>query len=217
MMSTVRKRADGRATMRALLDAAHREVAAHGLIDFSLDRVLEDSGAARSSLYHHFGSREALIAAVEFETAAKAIQQEMEIMRVVILGAASVDDIVNIVEAGLRGDGGAASRARRIRRIEQLVIASRSKALADVVVEAQREGTKHLADTLTMAAEKGIISPRIGTMALSMWLQTHLVGRNLLDVLDDPAVESAWIDGVVAALRHLLTSGGNHSSATGDA
>jgi hypothetical protein len=104
----------------------------------------------------------------------------------------------------LRGDGGAASRARRIRRIEQLVIASRSKALADVVAEAQREGTKHLADTLTMAADKGVISPRIDTMALSMWLQTHLVGRNLLDVLDDPAVESAWIDGVITALRYLL-------------
>jgi AcrR family transcriptional regulator len=204
MSGTGRKRADGRATMRALLDAAHREVNAHGLIDFSLDRVLEDSGAARSSLYHHFGSREALIAAVEFETAAKAIQQEMDLLRTVILGAASVDDIVNIVEMGLRGDGGAASRARRIRRIEQLVIASRSKALADVVAEAQREGTKHLADTLTMAADNGVISPRIDTMALSMWLQTHLVGRNLLDVLDDPEVESAWIDGVISSLRHLL-------------
>jgi len=207
MSGSVRKRADGRATMRVLLDAAHREAAEHGLIDFNLDRVLAAADVSRSSLYHHFGSREALIAAVEFETAAKALQQEMELMRSVILGASSVDDIVNLVEMGLRGDGGAASRARRIRRIEQLVIASRSKALADVVAEAQREGTKHLADTLMMAAEKGVISPRIDTMALSMWLQTHLVGRNLLDVLDDPAVESAWIDGVVSSLRHLLTAG----------
>ena len=55
-----------------------------------------------------------------------------------------------------------------------------------------------------MAAEKGIISPRIDTMALSMWLQTHLVGRNLLDVLDDPAVEAEWITGVVEAARHLF-------------
>ena len=202
--SAGRKRADGRATMRALLDAAHREVEKHGLIDFNLDRVLADAGAARSSLYHHFGSREALIAAVEFETAARALQAEMDLMRVVILSAKSVDDVIALLEAGLRGDGGAASRARRVRRIEQLVIASRSKALADVVAAAQRDGTKHLADTLTMAADKGIIAPRIDTMALSMWLQTHLVGRNLLDVLDDPAVEAEWITGVVEAARHLF-------------
>ncbi len=204
--SAGRKRADGRATMRALLDAAHREVEEHGLIDFNLDRVLADAGAARSSLYHHFGSREALIAAVEFETAARALQAEMDLMRVVILSAKSVDDVVALLEAGLRGDGGEASRARRIRRIEQLVIASRSKALADVVAAAQRDGTKHLADTLTMAAEQGIISPRIDTMALSMWLQTHFVGRNLIDVLDDPAVEAEWITGVVEAARHLFSA-----------
>jgi len=205
--NTGRKRADGRATMRALLDAAHREAEKHGLIDFNLDRVLADAGAARSSLYHHFGSREALIAAVEFETAARALQTEMDLMRAVILSAKSVDDVVALLEAGLRGDGGEASRARRIRRIEQLVIASRSEALADVVAEAQREGTKHLAETLRMAAEQGIISPRIDTMALSMWLQTHFVGRNLIDVLDDPAVEAEWITGVVEATRHLFTGG----------
>jgi len=192
--------------MRALLDAAHREVEKHGLIDFNLDRVLADAGAARSSLYHHFGSREALIAAVEFETAARALQAEMDLMRVVILSAKSVDDVIALLEAGLRGDGGAASRARRVRRIEQLVIASRSKALADVVAAAQRDGTKHLADTLTMAADRGIIAPRIDTMALSMWLQTHFVGRNVLDVLDDPVVEAEWITGVVEAARHLFSS-----------
>lgn len=207
MAGTARKRADGRATMRALLDAAHREAEKHGLIDFNLDRVLVDAGAARSSLYHHFGSREALIAAVEFETAARALQTEMDLMRAVILSAKSVDDVIAVLEMGLRGDGGEASRARRVRRIEQLVIASRSKALADVVAEAQREGTKHLAETLRMAAEQGIISPRIDTMALSMWLQTHFVGRNLIDVLDDPTIEAEWITGVVEAARHLFTGG----------
>jgi AcrR family transcriptional regulator len=208
---TGRKRADGRATMRALLDAAHREVDSHGLINFNLDRVLADAGAARSSLYHHFGSREALLAAVEFESMLTGVRAEMEVMRSVILSAGSIDDVLALFEMGLRGDGGSASRARRIRRIEQLVIASRSTALADVVAKAQRDGTKHLADTLTMAAEKGIISPRIDTMALSMWLQTHLVGRNLLDVLDDPAVEAEWITGVVEAARHLFTGGSSAS------
>lgn len=208
---TGRKRADGRATMRALLDAAHREVDSHGLINFNLDRVLADAGAARSSLYHHFGSREALLAAVEFESMLTGVRAEMEVMRSVILSAGSIDDVLALFEMSLRGDGGSASRARRIRRIEQLVIASRSTALADVVAKAQRDGTKHLADTLTMAAEKGIISPRIDTMALSMWLQTHLVGRNLLDVLDDPAVEAEWITGVVEAARHLFTGGSSAS------
>ena len=58
-----------------------------------------------------------------------------------------------------------------------------------------------------MAAEQGIISPRIDTMALSMWLQTHFVGRNLIDVLDDPTIEAEWITGVVEAARHLFTGG----------
>jgi hypothetical protein len=57
-----------------------------------------------------------------------------------------------------------------------------------------------------MAADKGIIAPRIDTMALSMWLQAHFVGRNVLDVLDDPVVEAEWITGVVEAARHLFSA-----------
>jgi hypothetical protein len=39
-----------------------------------------------------------------------------------------------------------------------------------------------------------------------MWLQTHFVGRNVLDVLDDPAVEAEWVTGVVEAARHLFSA-----------
>ncbi|MFN5601767.1 MAG: TetR/AcrR family transcriptional regulator, partial [Acidimicrobiaceae bacterium] len=65
--STRRTRADGRETAQRILEFAEKELVTSGLVNFNLERVIEQSGVARSSVYHHFGGRDGVIAAVETE------------------------------------------------------------------------------------------------------------------------------------------------------
>ena len=56
--------ARGRSTREQLLQVATRLFAAHGYEGTSIEAVLQESGASRGSLYHHFPGKEALFLAV---------------------------------------------------------------------------------------------------------------------------------------------------------
>ena len=54
---------DARPVKERLLDTAERLFHEEGIHVVGIDRVLEESGAAKASLYHHFGSKDGLIQA----------------------------------------------------------------------------------------------------------------------------------------------------------
>jgi AcrR family transcriptional regulator len=56
--------ARGRSTREQLLQVATRLFATHGYEGTSIEAVLQESGASRGSLYHHFPGKEALFLAV---------------------------------------------------------------------------------------------------------------------------------------------------------
>lgn len=55
---------DAAATQERLLDAATEEFAAHGFAGARIDRIARRAGRNKQLLYHHFGNKEALHAAV---------------------------------------------------------------------------------------------------------------------------------------------------------
>ena len=70
-----RSRVKGRETVRKILYFAQQELESSGLVKFNLDRVIEGSGASHSSVYHHFGGHEGVIAAVETMEMLKKFQE----------------------------------------------------------------------------------------------------------------------------------------------
>lgn len=208
MGEPMRKRSDGLQTIEVVLRHARAEMEASGPVKFNLDRVIESSGVARSSVYHHFGSRAGLIATLELDHWVDQQAVELRGMRKFLLEASSLDEVLAAVEFALKIDGDRAGRERRLRRITSLVAADGIPALATTLREQQVRGTAHLAETLQMMCDRGVISPHLDLTGIAYFIQSNLVGRVLVDVGDEPGVDDTWVDVVMATLRHLFAPKG---------
>ena len=204
-MTTVkRKRTDGLETIERVIKFAQKEIDKHGSTEFNLDRVIEQSGVSRSSIYHHFGNRAGLIAAVDVRRAIDNQLEEMEVMRVFIAGASNVTEILQAIEYALAADGSSAGRMRRLRRVDRIVAATKNKALHKSLEQAQIEGSRHLAETLQMAKDRGLINPAVPVEGIAYWVQSLLLGRILIDIGATEHEEKAWIEAVSSSLGFLL-------------
>lgn len=204
MADTMRKRSDGLQTIAVVLQHARAELEASGPVKFNLDRVIESSGVARSSVYHHFGSRAGLIATLELDFWLDQQASELRGMREYLLQTADLNEVFGAIEFVLRIDGGVEGRQRRARRISSLVAADGIPALASTLRDAQMSGTAHLAETLRLLVERGVISPSVDLVGLAYFIQSILIGRVLVDVGDEPGVDDHWVDIAMTTLRCLL-------------
>ncbi|HSS10216.1 MAG TPA: helix-turn-helix domain-containing protein [Acidimicrobiales bacterium] len=83
----------GQATRQRLISVATRLFAERGFEGTSIDAILHEAGVSRGSLYHHFGSKEAL-----FEAALTAIMEETG--RQTVVAAAGASDAASALRAG---------------------------------------------------------------------------------------------------------------------
>lgn len=207
MGEPMRKRSDGLQTIQVVLRHARIEMDAKGPVKFNLDRVIESSGIARSSVYHHFGSRAGLIATLELERWIDQQAVELDGMRKFLLDADSLDEVFAAIEFVLRTDGGPGGRLRRSRRMASLVAADGIPALAATLRDAQITGGRHLAETFRMMQEKGTVSSSLEPEGTAYFVQSILIGRVLVDVSDEPSVDAKWVDVAMSTLRHLFAPG----------
>ncbi len=203
-MKKTRKRSDGLETIERVLKVATAELERHGSTDFNLDRVIEKSEVSRSSIYHHFGNRAGLIAALETKNAISGQLVEMQLMRDFILQAKDTQEVLNAIEFALLADGVSSSRLRRLRRADRIVASAKSKVMQKSLVEAQIEGTRHLTETLEAARNRGLINPALPLDGISYWIQSLLLGRLVVDMGANQVQEKEWVQTVMATLSHVL-------------
>ena len=203
-MKKSRKRSDGLETIERVLKVATAELERHGSTDFNLDRVIEKSEVSRSSIYHHFGNRAGLIAALETKNAISSQLVEMQLMRDFILQAKDTQEVLGAIEFALLADGVSSSQLRRLRRADRIVASAKSKVMQKSLVEAQIEGTRHLTETLEAARNRGLINPALPLDGISYWIQSLLLGRLVVDMGANQVQEKEWVQTVMATLSHVL-------------
>jgi len=206
-MKKSRKRSDGLETIERVLKVATAELERHGSTDFNLDRVIEKSEVSRSSIYHHFGNRAGLIAALETKNAISSQLVEMQLMRDFILQAKDTQEVLGAIEFALLADGVPSSQLRRLRRADRIVASAKSKVMQKSLVEAQIEGTRHLTETLEAARNRGLINPALPLDGISYWIQSLLLGRLVVDMGANQVQEMEWVQTVMATLSHVLKPG----------
>lgn len=199
-----RTRSDGRATRDLILQVARRELTESGPVAFNRDRVIEASGVSRSSIYHHFGNRAGVITAAETLEMLSGYQQANQLTRDVIEHAGSGEEFIEFVRAVMHDGEGESGRRSRARRIATLAAAEQIPALREVMCEAQVKGMEFYVETLERGIERGIVDPVVPVRGVAHLIQSVLLGRALVDLVDDADVEGEWIEAVVAAVRELL-------------
>lgn len=204
MSDQQRKRSDGRETMSRIMDFALAEFNEVGPDDFNLDRVLEKSGVSRSSVYHHFGGRHGVIAAVE----AKLVENDVDLnnigLREFVKIATSAAEILAVIRMEIAAGSKSEDKETRQRRARTFVAAQRSEFLYEVLQTKQREATEYLSETLQIATARGLIQPRVPEMAIAQLMLSLLFGRILVDLVDTENGDPLWTQATLDSLEFLL-------------
>ena len=199
-----RKRADGLRTIEKILHAADAEMSEHGLANFNLDRMIEQSGVARSSVYHHFGGRDSVIAAVETSRTMRSLERGMSEFEKALDNMSSGEEAFQLIELGMRVFGSPENRQLRGRRISSLAAAHSASAIREVLAKDQEWGSEHLARLLEKVRERGLADPVEPLLGLAYVIQSMLVGRILVDISDDPELDKQWEDAALMTLRMAI-------------
>ena len=199
-----RTRSDGRETAQKILHFAEQELTSAGLVNFNLDRVIEASGVSRSSVYHHFGGREGVIAAVETEYLRASLESGMSEMEQMLMNVSSGEEAFALVEIGVLISGSDSQKATRRRRISTLAMTPNSPATKKLMSEWQASGTARFAKLIRDLRDKGLCNPVEPIDGSAHLIQSILLGRILVDILDDPEAEAAWAKSASATLRFLI-------------
>jgi AcrR family transcriptional regulator len=202
--SSRRKRSDGLKTIERILEVAEAEMSEYGLAKFNLDRVIEKSGVARSSVYHHFGGRSGLIAALETSSTMRSLERGMASFDSMLNDMTSGEQAFQFIELGVRLFGSQENRQLRQRRITSLAACQSASAIREVLAKDQRWGTEIFAQVLKKSKERGLCDPIEPYLGIAYVIQSMLVGRILADISDDPALDREWEDAAIATLRLML-------------
>lgn len=197
-------RQQGRKTMKILIDHALIELNKNGAANFDLDAVLRRSKTSKGSLYHHFGSKNGLIVAVETEVIRSGLTSDNQVLRQMIEACNSPQDFFNAIELAMRAGAGEPTRDVRRQLIRSIAFAQHDKNLAATLRETSMMGTQYLAETLAVAQRKGWLKNDIELTALSFWLQGLFIGQIMTDITDVKTTDEDWISISLNSLKALI-------------
>jgi AcrR family transcriptional regulator len=197
-------RSNGRETRAVILEHAQAELEAYGPVKFNILRVIENSGVGRSSVYHQFGDRNGLIAAVEVERFIEEIRITNELLRLSVAAVKTSDELFLLIEQALHAVSTAEGRESRAHRIAVIAAAQSIPSLEAALAEHGNSGDHYLAETLEMGRTRGIINPQESTLSIARIISTLFIGRISVDGFNSPDDDNAWVRTTVSILKFLL-------------
>lgn len=198
------KRRDGIDTMARLMVQARIELANKGVDNFDLDAVLERAEAARSSLYHHFGSKFDLIYTAQLEELAEGLNNDNIFFRFLAETSTSEEEFFNKLADLMRATSTKEFVEFRRRRIQVLASATQNDKLGEAVRVAQVQGNLYFTETLEILRTRGWIKPQHDLHAVTYMIQGLLMGHIMLDFSQLPELEEDWVDLAMESIVNLV-------------
>ena len=198
------QRRDGIDTMARLMVQARIELANKGVDSFDLDAVLERAEAARSSLYHHFGSKFDLIYTAQLEELAEGLNNDNLFFRFLAETSTSEEEFFNKLADLMRATSTKEFVEFRRRRIQVLASATQNDKLGEAVRVAQVQGNLYFAETLEILRTRGWINPKHDLHTVAYMIQGLLIGHIILDFSHLPELEEGWVDLAMESIVNLV-------------
>ena len=196
----------GRATIEKLLEVTISELDRVGLAEIDLDSLLRKSKISKGSLYHHFGSKNGLLAAAEAQQFMKYLKREGETFRELIEDCKSKQKFIDLVAGVMKITRLESNLDFRKKRVRAIAMSFNDETLAQVLKNAQIEVTEYLAGSFQIAKDRGWVKPDTDLMALSYWIQGVFIGHIMLDITEQTEHEEAWGQVAFEALRPFLAA-----------
>jgi AcrR family transcriptional regulator len=196
----------GQKTIEKLLEVTISELDRVGLAEIDIDSLLRKSKISKGSLYHHFGSKNGLLAAAEAQQFMKYLKSEGETFRKLIEDCATKDKFVDLVAAVMKITKLESNLDFRKKRVRAIAMSFNDENLAQVLKNAQIEVTEYLAGSFQIAKDRGWVKPDTDLIALSYWIQGVFIGHIMLDITEQTQHEEAWSQVAFQALQPFLAA-----------
>jgi AcrR family transcriptional regulator len=196
----------GQETIAKLLEVTISELDRVGLAEIDIESLLRKSKISKGSLYHHFGSKNGLLAAAEAQQFMKYLKREGETFRKLIEDCKSKQKFIDLVAAVMKITRLEANVDFRKKRVRAIAMSFNDENLAQVLKNAQIEVTQYLAGSFQIAKDRGWVKPDTDLMALSYWIQGVFIGHIMLDITEQTEHEDAWGQVAFEALRPFLVA-----------
>jgi AcrR family transcriptional regulator len=198
------KRSDGIETMARLMTQARIELAKNGVDGFDVEAVLERSEAARSSLYHHFGSKFDLIYTAQLQELTEGLNSDNQVFRYLVETSTSEGDFFNNLAELMKITSSKELVEFRGRRLQVFASAIHNDKLAEAIRVAQVEGHLYFAETLEILRTRGWIHPQHDLHTVSYMIQGLLFGHVMLDYSQLPELEESWVEVALHTIAGLV-------------
>jgi AcrR family transcriptional regulator len=196
----------GRATMARLIEFASAELDRVGLANFDIDSVLRKSKVSKGSLYHHFGSKNGLLIAVETAQWVQYLESQNQFLRKLVENCKSAAELFELMTRVIEISGQKDNREFRKKRLRAMVFAQHNKELASLIKTKQIEASDFLAETFQIAQSRGWIKPNLNLLATAYWFQGVFVGHVMLDITDIDSLDDEWNKVAVESLRSFFVN-----------
>jgi AcrR family transcriptional regulator len=196
----------GQETIAKLLEVTISELDRVGLAEIDIESLLRKSKISKGSLYHHFGSKNGLLAAAEAQQFMKYLKREGETFRKLIEDCKSKQKFIDLVAAVMKITRLEANVDFRKKRVRAIAMSFNDENLAQVLKNAQIEVTQYLAGSFQIAKDRGWVKPDTDLMALSYWIQGVFIGHIMLDITEQTEHEDAWGQVAFQALQPFLAA-----------
>ena len=190
--------------MARLMTQARLELAKNGVDNFDVEAVLERAEAARSSLYHHFGSKFDLIYTAQLEELAEGLNNDNQLFRLLVETSTSEEDFFGKLAELMKATSSKELVEFRRRRIQVLASATHNDKLAEAIRAAQVSGNLYFTESLEVLRTRGWINPKHDLHAVTYMIQGLLFGHIMLDFSQLPELEEGWVELAMQTIVDLV-------------
>jgi len=191
-------------TAAAILEAAIAQMDASGEVSIRIAQVLEESGAVRGSLYHHFGGRENLVKQAVVERYIRSVTSDFAEFAAHLSAVQTTEELIATMDAELYRLGGPEAQEQRRRRISALGSAAYRPDILAEIGRIQNTFVDLAQGVLTSLHDKGLVNRDLDVKPLGIWLLGLLLSRFLSDINPDGDTEEAWASFTRSAVFHVL-------------
>ena len=142
-----------------------------------------------------------MIAAVEVARMTEGTNAIYSGLRVLLETVETREEAFAAIRTVLAATASDEGRRQRAHRIAVIATAQNIPLLAETMQEDQRWGDAHLAESLRIAAQRGLIGPIENPEGVAHLVSSLFIGRAVIDILRDDAADAAWLDATMAALE----------------
>lgn len=194
-------------TAQALIDAAVAEMDETGESSVHIQKVLDDSGVAYGSLYHHFENREDLVSQAIAERYIRSVnlglgefaQRALEVTTPESVRALLRFELSRIAEERLR--------VQRLVRLNALGSAIYRPHVLETIAVFQSAYFDQAAELLAVIQDRGLIHPTVKIRAFAAWYLSLILSRAFVEIdpLSDPSGD--WSEYTFVAAITIIEHG----------